>query len=616
MPRVIDTVHGVQMISLSEIRHDQNVREQLRADEVDALAASIALLGQLTPVSVRPDTETDGFVLIAGHKRYAALEQLGYTEIRAEVRADAAGEASERAAENIVRSQLNPSEEASAVKAMLDRGLTEDGAAQALGWPKARVTARVKLLELPEKARQLVGAGTIALSAVDQLRAIGGVSRELLEILVDHVADDPNGWIARDLPHDPGRALGAALRESDSKVFVAYLHQLPHGAVQELRLGKKTQELMVEAEKLHRKNNKYAYGPPTVRFNEADVDQARAAGVLIEFEHSQPIVVDRSVYHELAKQAVRRTVEQLRVDAERIKIERKELAHGRRTASADPVDDARREHGQRMRELAEQAHGANTDLGWALRNSLATVDSSDITVARFFVFALLGSDYDGSPYTQSGDLVAELAMRGIRLVIDEFRTYVTKTLKSGERGKLRIDYGDAHKPEAAIAWLWKFVDGAKTAGELYGRALVVIAAEQYASRLVLPSSQQFHVKRWPSHKDHAAKALAKLAGPHIPASLKQLEKAVAKAKAGFDEAQRMANTANRQAAIAARRTGIAAKPDVEAEASIGYDIGDEQFEAQGFDDFAEAEPNADELEDIACVVGPDGNVYSDTDPGL
>ena len=58
---------------------------------------------------------------------------------------------------------------------MLDKGLTEDGAGQALGWPKARVTARVKLLELPEKARELVGAGVIPLSAVDQLRAIGRV---------------------------------------------------------------------------------------------------------------------------------------------------------------------------------------------------------------------------------------------------------------------------------------------------------------------------------------------------------------------------------------------------------------------------------------------------------
>jgi ParB-like chromosome segregation protein Spo0J len=59
---------------------------------------------------------------------------------------------------------------------MLDRGLTETGAAQALGWPKARVSARMKLLELPERVQQMSGDGTIALSAADQLRAIGTVA--------------------------------------------------------------------------------------------------------------------------------------------------------------------------------------------------------------------------------------------------------------------------------------------------------------------------------------------------------------------------------------------------------------------------------------------------------
>jgi hypothetical protein len=34
-----------------------------------------------------------------------------------------------------------PYEEAKSVRAMLDRGLTEDGAAQVLGWPEHRVTA-------------------------------------------------------------------------------------------------------------------------------------------------------------------------------------------------------------------------------------------------------------------------------------------------------------------------------------------------------------------------------------------------------------------------------------------------------------------------------------------
>jgi hypothetical protein len=83
----------------------------------------------------------------------------------------------------------------------------------------------------------------------------------------------------------------------------------------------------------------HAYGPPPIRFIEQDVDQARAASVVIELDHSTPIIVDRPLY---------------------------------------------REHGRRVRELAEQAHGANLDLGWALMNNGANVDPGDTTVAKFF----------------------------------------------------------------------------------------------------------------------------------------------------------------------------------------------------------------------------------------
>jgi hypothetical protein len=61
MATTTNLVAGVQMIAVSEIRHDQNVRQEILAEEVDALAQSIALLGQVTPVSVRPD-ESGGFV--------------------------------------------------------------------------------------------------------------------------------------------------------------------------------------------------------------------------------------------------------------------------------------------------------------------------------------------------------------------------------------------------------------------------------------------------------------------------------------------------------------------------------------------------------------------------
>lgn len=104
MATTTDVNAGVRLIALDRIRHDSNVRD-LELEKVDALAGSISLLGQITPAIVRPDG--DGYVLVAGHKRSAALQKLGHTEIRAEIRSQDA-EHSERAAENIVRSQLNP----------------------------------------------------------------------------------------------------------------------------------------------------------------------------------------------------------------------------------------------------------------------------------------------------------------------------------------------------------------------------------------------------------------------------------------------------------------------------------------------------------------------------
>src|SRR3954471_18667445 len=215
----------------------------------------------------------------------------------------------------ITRKQLNPYEEAKAVRAMLHRGLTEDGAAQALGWPKQRVTARVKVLELPERAQQLLGEGVIHLAAVNQLRAIGSVAPGLLDAVIAYL-DDGNAWAAERLTREPGWVLDAALTHAgDRKVFAAYLHSASSHEIAELRLGKKTEQLYSEAEKLHKQLDRYAYGPPQVRFTDTDVDQARAAGVLIEFERGRPIIVDRKLYRELVKGAIKRTHDELEAKA-------------------------------------------------------------------------------------------------------------------------------------------------------------------------------------------------------------------------------------------------------------------------------------------------------------
>lgn len=153
--------------TLEQIHVSQNVRS-LNAEHVDALVASIELLGVLVPVVVAPATgeiAAGGWEheLVAGFHRVAAAARLKLREIPIVVRAIETEDA-DRGAENIVRAALTPYEEARAVEAMLANGLSEDGTAQALGWPKARVTARVRLLGLPERAREMVGARTIPLT--------------------------------------------------------------------------------------------------------------------------------------------------------------------------------------------------------------------------------------------------------------------------------------------------------------------------------------------------------------------------------------------------------------------------------------------------------------------
>ncbi len=116
-----------------------------------------------------------------------------------------------------------------------------------------------------------------------------------------------------------------------------------------------------------------------------------------------------------------------------------------------------------------------------------------------------------------------LAANGIRLVLDEHRSTETPVLKSGQPGKTKITYADV---EDAQAWLWKFVDGAKTAGELYGRVLVCFAAQHYASQLALPTSQRRSSILPRSHKDHARKAFARITKDLLPGSHVQLMRTI------------------------------------------------------------------------------------------
>jgi ParB/RepB/Spo0J family partition protein len=504
---------GELRLALDEIAVRDNVRE-LDLEHVDNLAQSIALRGVLVPLIVR--ATDDGWELVAGYHRIAACRQLGVDDVPVVVR-EREGSSADSAAENVTRKQLTPLEEARAVQAMLDEGYTPDGVAQALGWSRQLVTARAKILRLPAVGQQLVGTGEIPVSAIDTLLLIGAVSQPIAQALCDAIA--AHDVAGSQLVGSPGWAIGQVLRDAGKDVFAAYLNQVYHDDLKALRLGKKADAAVAEAEQLHKQLDRYAYGPPTIRFSEADVDQARAAGVLIELDRSTPIVTDRPLYRELCKQAIARTAEDLKARvAEKGKAKRGAAAARERT----PGEQLESEHRATVRELARQAHGTNLDLGTALLTQLATVAADDMDVARFFAYGLLGPE--ASTYGNADEVARTIAANGLRLVLDEHRTTTTPTLKSGARGKTKVVYCE---PEVAAKWLWRFVDGAKSAGELYGRALVVFAAQHYASQLVLAASKRRGSVLPRSHKDTARKAFERVTKGVLPASHTQLQRAIA-----------------------------------------------------------------------------------------
>ena len=193
-------------------------------------------------------------------------------------------------------------------------------------------------------------------------------------------------------------------------------------------------------------------------------------------------------------------------------------------------------------------------------------------VARFVAYGLLGPDT--SSYLGSGDHVARtIAANGIRLVLDEHRTTTTPTLKSGQPGKTKVSYAE---PEDAVKWLWRFVDGARSAGELYGRALVVFACQHHANQIALPTSQRRGSVLPSSHRDTARKAFEKLTKTVLPASHRELARAIE--REARDYRDRIA--ALEQHARSADDDGAGEGPEVEPVDDIEAELEDQDLKEQ------------------------------------
>jgi ParB family transcriptional regulator, chromosome partitioning protein len=122
-----------------------------------SLTASVAAVGVLQPVLVRPGTGGQ-FQLIAGERRWRAAKRAGLQTIPALVRTAADSDALEQAlVENLHREDLNALEEAAAYQQLMeDFGLTQEQVAARVGKSRSAVTNTLRLFQLPPSVQKLV----------------------------------------------------------------------------------------------------------------------------------------------------------------------------------------------------------------------------------------------------------------------------------------------------------------------------------------------------------------------------------------------------------------------------------------------------------------------------
>lgn len=157
------SVGGVRELPVVTIRPNPfQPRQHFDEAELAELAGSIATVGLLQPVLVRP--VEGGYELVAGERRWRACQIAGLQHIPALIRVTDDQEALAHAVvENVQRSQLSAIEEAAAYQQLIsDFTLTQDQVAERVGRSRSSVANTLRLLQLSPEIQRLVLDGAIS----------------------------------------------------------------------------------------------------------------------------------------------------------------------------------------------------------------------------------------------------------------------------------------------------------------------------------------------------------------------------------------------------------------------------------------------------------------------
>ena len=176
LPESSDLENTVSMIAMTELdRNPDQPRREFDEASLQALADSIREAGVLQPLLV---VEKNGrYRIVAGERRFRAARIAGLKAVPCIVRDFTPAEQLEAALiENLQREDLNPIEEASALKQFMETcRYTQDQAARRVGKSRPAVANSLRLLTLPAAVQEDVRAGRIS---AGHARVLAGLTDE------------------------------------------------------------------------------------------------------------------------------------------------------------------------------------------------------------------------------------------------------------------------------------------------------------------------------------------------------------------------------------------------------------------------------------------------------
>ena len=152
----------VRMISVDLIDNNpEQPRKSFNEEKLNELAESIQQHGIVQPLIVQKRDER--YTIIAGERRFRAARIAGLREVPAIVREMDGREVMEVALiENIQRENLNPIEEAAAIRFLMkEHDLTQEEVAKRLSKSRPAIANSVRLLQLPDDVQDYLREGRI-----------------------------------------------------------------------------------------------------------------------------------------------------------------------------------------------------------------------------------------------------------------------------------------------------------------------------------------------------------------------------------------------------------------------------------------------------------------------